>query len=341
MRILIIQPSSLGDVAQALPVVADIRAGHPAAVVDWVVEPAFAPLVRRVAGIGEVIEGALGRWRERWWAGATRSEWRAFKQRLRREAYDAVIDLQGSAASALAARAARGRSYGVANPQGSAAARWLVDLSIALPPRLHALDRARQSVARVLGGAVQGGPEFGLRREPSPAGERPVIVFAHGSAHPERLWADARWLVLGRRFVEAGWTIALPHGNELEQVRAEQLAAAIDSEVTAFLDTGLGAGAAVQVWPRLRLDMLLERLGAAHGVVGVDSGLARVAVALGLPVVQVYLQPNAWYSGPQRAHGRRHQLPIGGDAVPTVDEVWATWRRALAAADARDRDEAT
>ena len=42
MRILIVKLSSLGDVVHALPVVADIRAAHPAATIDWVVEPGFA-----------------------------------------------------------------------------------------------------------------------------------------------------------------------------------------------------------------------------------------------------------------------------------------------------------
>ena len=42
MRILIVKLSSLGDVVHAMPVVHDIRSAHPDAVVDWVVEPAFA-----------------------------------------------------------------------------------------------------------------------------------------------------------------------------------------------------------------------------------------------------------------------------------------------------------
>jgi len=46
----------------ALPVVADIRAAHSEAVVDWVVEPGFASLLGRVRGIAEVIELPLRRW---------------------------------------------------------------------------------------------------------------------------------------------------------------------------------------------------------------------------------------------------------------------------------------
>ena len=65
MRVLIVKLSSLGDVVHAMPVVHDIRAAHEGAVIDWVVEPGFAPLVRRVDGVHGAIECALRRWRKR------------------------------------------------------------------------------------------------------------------------------------------------------------------------------------------------------------------------------------------------------------------------------------
>ena len=112
-RILIVKLSSLGDVIHAMPVVADLRARHPGAHVDWVVEPGFAPLVRRVAGIGEVIECAQRRWRKRWWSAEVRREKRQFRERLRAQAYDAVVDLQGLTKSALVVLSARRAPGGV------------------------------------------------------------------------------------------------------------------------------------------------------------------------------------------------------------------------------------
>lgn len=295
MRILIVKLSSLGDVAHTLPVVADIRAAHPDARVDWVVEPAFAGLVRRVDGIGDVIDAPLRRWRDNWWRAKTRSEWRAFKERLRREPYDAVIDLQGLTKSALVARLARGRSYGIANrTEGSsheAPARWLVDLAIQLPPRVHALDRARQLVARVLGTQVQGPPDFGLRSSAAKLAQ-PTVVFVHGSSREDKLWPEARWVALGRRFTDAGWHVALPHGDEFEQVRAERLAAAIDVDITAFGESRSSVGPVVQVWPRLGLDALVDRLGAVHGVVGAGGELGSLAGALELPRVSLAGAPS-------------------------------------------------
>ncbi len=65
-----------------------------------------------------------------------------------------------------------------------------------------------------------------------------------------------------------------------------------------------------------------------RGVIGVDSGLSHLAVALDLPHVQIFSQPRVWRAGPV---GRRYQLPVGGDAAPSVDEVAAAWQRASAA----------
>ena len=52
-------------------------------------------MLRRLAGIGEVIECPLRRWRAQWWSYQTRVEWKAFVTQLRRHHYEAVLDLQG------------------------------------------------------------------------------------------------------------------------------------------------------------------------------------------------------------------------------------------------------
>jgi heptosyltransferase-1 len=62
-------------------------------------------------------------------------------------------------------------------------------------------------------------------------------------------------------------------------------------------------------------------------VVSVDSGLGHLAVALDLPVVQIFSQPRAWRAGPV---GQAHQCAVGGEHVPGVPEVWEAWQRCLA-----------
>lgn len=50
----------------------------------------------------------------------------------------------------------------------------------------------------------------------------------------------------------------------------------------------------VDVWPSLGLDAVLDRLALTQGVIGVDSGLSHIAVALDMPHVQLYNHPTAW-----------------------------------------------
>ena len=329
MRVLIVKLSSLGDVVHSMPVVHDLLQAHPGALIDWVVEPAFAPLVRRVQGVATVIDCPLRRWRKAWWQAGVRAEWRAFLARLRVHRYDAVLDLQGLVKSAVIARLAHGVSYGVANrTEGSgfeAPARWLVDHALRIAPRTHALDRARLLAATALGYRPGGPPGFGLQSTVGAGGGAPTLVIVHGTSRDDKLWPEAAWVELGRRAMRLGWRIALPHAGTAELARAERIAAAL--------------GPAATVWPAMRLDALADRLAESQGVVGVDSGISHIAVALDLPHVQIYNFPTAWRTGPQAAHGHLHQVSAQGTAavppvpsVPSVDAVWAAWQQVCAAA---------
>lgn len=321
MRVLIVKLSSLGDVVHAMPVVHDIRAAHPGAVIDWVVEPGFAPLVQRVDGVAHTIECALRRWRKGWWTATVRREWRAFRAALGERRYDAVIDLQGLTKSALITRLANGASYGLANRTDGASheapARWLVDHAIFIEPHSHALDRSRLLAARALGYALQAPPRFGLRSRLPKANVR-TLVLVHGSSRADKLWPEAHWIDVGRRAAREGWRVALPQSGADELVRAQRIAAAL--------------GDAGEVWPALDLDAVTDRLGAAHGVIGVDSGLSHIAVALDLPHVQIYNFPTAWRTGPQAQHGHRHQVAVEAQPTPDVETVWQAWCKVRGAA---------
>lgn len=316
MRILIVRLSSLGDVVHALPVVHDLRCAWPDAQVDWVVEPAFAPLLRQVEGLRTVIGCPLRRWRRSWWQRSTRAEWRDFRRQLQRTHYDAVLDLQGLTKSALVAWLANGRSHGLADrTEGSsfeAPARWLLDDAISLRLRIHAVDRARELAARALGYWMSGPPCFGLRaavpESPIPA---PTLTLVHGSSRDDKLWPEALWIELARRALNDGWRIALPRAGVAECERAQRIASA------------LGPGA--DVWPEMELGMLVDRLGATQGVIGVDSGPSHLAVALNLPHVQVYNFPTSWRTGPQVQHGHRHQVSVEVHPADALEAVWKSW----------------
>ncbi len=321
MKILIVKLSSLGDVVHAMPAVQDIRAALPGAQIDWVVERGFAPLVQRCEGVQRVIACELRRWRKSPLGARTRAEWRSFRDDLRSEAYDAIIDLQGLTKSALVARASRlaqgGKRFALANrTDGSsyeAPTRWLAHVAIRVEPHVHAVARSRELCARALGYQAPDKLRFGLRTSASSdddAGAR-CVVFVHGSSREDKCWPESRWAELGTRLIADGYTIGLPQGSDAERERGERIAQTL--------------GAAAQPWPRLDLGSLTDKMAACAGVIGVDSGLSHIAVALDLPHVQIYNFDTSWRTGPC---GPRQQS-VYAQPTPSVDAVWRTWQAAV------------
>jgi heptosyltransferase I len=317
--------------------VQDIRRAYPTAQIDWVVERAFAPLVARCEGVQRVIPCELRRWRKNYFSAQHRKEWSAFKAELQAQAYDAVIDLQGLTKSALlswlAPTKVGGLRYGMANQtDGSsyeAPTRWLADVAIPLEPHVGAVARARLVCAEALGYSVEGEPHFGLHAgalavaQPQAravhkllahtgvaanpfAPRKPVVVLVHGTSRQDKEWPLDSWITLGQRLNHSGFCVALAHGSESEKAVSEKIAAEL---------------ADAWVWPSMALDALTDTMAQCAGVIGVDSGLSHIAVALGLPHVQIYNFDTAWRTGVHNAH----QLCVFATPTPDVDAVWQAW----------------
>ena len=323
MKILLVKLSSLGDIVHTLPVVQDILAAMPDAQIDWVVEKAFAPLLTQVDGIHRIIPCELRRWRKSFWSAQTRTEWRAFKADLQKDSYDVVLDLQGLTKSAVVARLARltgrGKRYAMANQtDGSgyeATTRWVADVAIELEPHIHAVARARRLAAFALGYSAElpeKMPKFGLK-VPQDQSKRAqaapeTIAFIHGSSRQDKTWPLQSWVELGQLLAAHGKQVALVHGNPHELTTSQAIAAQL---------VGIGI-----VLPLLSLDALTLELATCRGAIGVDSGVSHIAMALGLPLVQIYNFDTAWRTGPTDS---AHQASVFDKPAPTVDAVWQAW----------------
>ena len=350
MKILLVKLSSLGDVVHTLPVVQDIIRALPDAKIDWVVEKSFAPLLQPLllpgGGLRRVIACELRRWRQTPLAALLRGQWGSFRSELQVDAYDAVIDLQGLAKSALVARMARlargGKRYAMANQtEGSsfeAPTRWAADVAIPMEPHSHAVDRGRELAAQALGYSFAPAPDFGLntaaaqieRAQAAPeniAEEwRPSrVALVHGSSRTDKQWPADNWIELGLRLNEAGFEVLLPHGSVSEFSDAHVIA----RPLTQSDEATPGA----RVLPVLPLDALTRELAACAGVIGVDSGISHIAVALGLPHVQVYNFDTAWRTGPldvrPDATGAtataQRQFSVFAHPFPEINAVWQAW----------------
>ena len=94
-KLLIIKPSSLGDIVHSLPVLHAIKKSFPGTEIDWVVARGFEglleghPLIRKLWIINK------DEWKKIAKVGATVAEVRKLLRSLRAERFDAAIDLQG------------------------------------------------------------------------------------------------------------------------------------------------------------------------------------------------------------------------------------------------------
>ena len=134
---------------------------------------------------------------------------------------------------------------------------------------------------------------------------------------------------LGRQLIAQGYRIALPHGSADELATSQTIAAALNGDDERYSDERGGA----IVWPRLPLDELAQHLAQCAGVIGVDSGLSHIAVALDLPHVQIYNFDTAWRTGPlsntASANAPPRQRSVFAQPPPSVQAVWDAWLSCL------------
>ena len=300
-RILFVKTSSLGDVVHHCPAVTDAARRFPGALIDWVVEEAFAGIPPMHPSVRRAIPVALRRWRRSLWSPASWSEIRRFRRELAGERYDAVIDTQSLVKSALIARGAKGERHGLdgASAREPLAARFY-DVTHAVPKGQHAVERNRQLVAAALGYALDGPPDYGLKR--ARKGEAgPCAVFLTMTSRADKLWPEERWIELGRAL---RCPVVLPWGSEAERERAERIRAGLTD---------------AKVPPRMELGELATLFEGARCVVGTDTGLTHLAAALGARTVGLYCGSDPALTG---LYGAPNAVNLGAQGrMPAVSEV--------------------
>ena len=303
--ILFIKTSSLGDVIHHMPAVTEARRRRPGDRLAWLVEEAFAPLVRLHPAVGEVVPVAWRRWRKTLYAPATLREIAAGLRGIGSKTYDDIIDSQGLLRTALISRFAPGRRHGydsrsIKEPLASA----FYNLRHAVSRELHAVERNRILTGRALGYEPQGAPDFGLDRAGLAKPEGRYAIFLHATARAEKQWPEENWIALGKALGQGCLALVLTWGTEQERARSERLATVIPN---------------ARVAERQPLDQVARLIAGAEFVVGVDTGLLHLAAALGVPLVAIFAGSEPSLTKPV-GNGPLAVLGAQG-APPSVDAV--------------------
>ena len=289
MNILILKPSSLGDVIQALPVLRLLKLHWRHAQIFWWIDSALAPLLQGDPGLAGIVPFE----RRRWAAPVLWPEMLRSIRWMRAQNFDLVIDLQCLARSGAFAWLANGK-FLVGLDEVREGARGFYDIAVRRKSfHTHAVDWYL-SVLPSLGVPVHSHFDW---LPPRPA----------AAAAVRSKWniGDARWLAIqpGARWLNKRW----PAQNFAHLVR--QLARQFPDIRFAILgdagDKPLGEiilraapDRALNLCGETTLPEMIECLRLCELMITNDTGPMHAAAALGKPVVALFGPTEPRRTGP-------------------------------------------
>ena len=319
MKILILKPSSLGDVVQALPVLRLLKQHYPSSEIFWWIESGSAELLEEDPDLSGIFRFDRERWATPWHWGDI---WKAIRE-MRQHRFDLIIDLQALARSGAMGWLANGRFF-VGMHDARELAHGYYDISVPRPsPQTHAVDWYLE-VPRAMGVPVHQNFEWLPKREAVarevdalwPLNGQPTVALLPGAR-----WENKRWPV--QHFQRL---IAECHARDRD-LRFAILGGKSDSELAAAI-ASVATEICVDFTGRTSLLQMVEVLRRCRVVVTNDTGPMHVAAALRKPVVGIFGPTNPARTGPygQLNHTlQRHDLPC----VPCMKD-YCSFREPLA-----------
>ena len=295
-RILIIKPSSLGDIIHALPVLAALRAARPTAHIAWMVSNSFVSMLDGHPLLDEVIPFDRRHYGRMLRSPRALLDFVTFVRELRRRRFDVVLDLQGLFRSGFLAYASGARTrVGFAHAR-EFAPRFYTQC-VHCPDGLeHAVDK-NVHFARAFGLPLES-PAFplGLRdaelgaarqRLQQHAGE-PVTRFV--AVIPGTRWGTKQWrmdrlaeVISGLHADGIGRCVLL--GSPADRAVTDEILANVEGPVTDLVG-------------KTTLRELSAMLALADAVLCHDSGPMHIAAALSKPLVAIFGPTNPARTGP-------------------------------------------
>lgn len=298
-RLLIVKPSSLGDVVHALPTLSALRRRFPSSKLSWLVKREWADVLEGHPDLDEVLAVDLS-------AGG----WPAAIRAVREGRFDLVVDLQGLLRSAVLGWAS-GSAIRVGFANGREGSPWLYTHHVPVPDApMHAVDRYLL-VARFLGADPEqpGLSAFCLPRDPAAEARVEALLASAGvrtgtmlaALNPSARWLTKRWPA--ESFAAVGDWLQRHGGVRVAVVGGREERSAGD-EVIRSMQT-----APLDLVGRTTMKELIALLRRLRVFITNDSGPMHLAAAVGTPVIALFGPTDPGRTGP---YGAGHRVLRSG-----------------------------
>ncbi len=294
-KILIIKPSALGDIVQAMPAACCLAESFSNAQIDWFVRPEYAALVENHKCIHKTVifeRRKLGKW---WYKPAAFSELIRLVKQLRKEKYDIVFDFQGRFRSALFARLSGSKKrIGMDNTQ-EVTGPFYTDKIAQSDQSVHLVDYFLDMACAA--GAKRDKVEFGLKPQQqrvdeiqkmlveNQADKDNYVIFVPSATVEAKCWPIENFAALADKVYEKYKCSIVVIGVEIEKAIAEKLKTLSQSPI-------------INLAGRTNIEQLIALFAGAKIVVGNDTGPSHIASALGVPMVLIFGLTNPSRVGP-------------------------------------------
>jgi len=289
VKVLILKPSSLGDVIQALPVLRLIKLHRPDAEIWWWIDSGLAPLLAHDPDLTGIILFERRRWgRPRYW-----HELLGGIHGLRAHHFDWVIDLQSLARSGAFAWLACGKLT-IGLDDAREGARGFYDIAVRRPsPTTHAVDWYLQ-VLPFLRIPIHHHFDWMPRHAPTEAGvlaRAPRDGTKWVALQPGARWENKRWPL------ESYVAVARSLIQQRPDVRVAVVGGKDDQTLGAAICGGLG-DRGLDLTGRTSLPEMMEWVRRCDVMVTNDTGPMHVAAAMGRPIVSLFGPTDPRRTGP-------------------------------------------
>ncbi len=278
--LLVLKPSSFGDIIHTLPAVARLKAAWQDCRISWLANPEWIPLLDGNPALDAVIPFPRGEFRG-WGGGWRLAKW--LRSPAIRYRPDLALDFQGLLRSALAGRAS-GTCELVGLSDAREGARWFYQRTAISPPQpVHAITRYLALADLVIGSERVMNSELSF---PLPAGD-PVD--------------------LGTGF-DDGYVLFHPYSRgskkSLSSKAIQNFVRRLSSQRIVLVGRGSSvdelSGHCCDLLHKTSIAQLIWLTRRASFVISVDSGPAHLAAALGRPMVAIHSWSDPRRVGPYR-----------------------------------------